>query len=69
MKFRENADNTMKCYVTRYHRTSNSTIFWLSIGAMQVIYEDGSQILLNGTGNGEAVVTYINKYMEATYFE
>lgn len=65
MKFRENAENAMKCYVTRYHRTSNSTIFWLSVGALQVVFEDGSQILVNENG----VLTYMNKFRDAVYFE
>jgi hypothetical protein len=37
----------MKCFVRRYHRTNKSTIFWLSTDAMQVIFEDGSHILIN----------------------
>lgn len=65
MKFRENSENTMKCYVTRYHRTNKCTIFWLSVGAIQVVFEDSSQILLNGNG----VLCYVNKYREFTYFE
>lgn len=54
----------MKCYVTRYHRTNKSTIFWLSVNAIQVVFEDSSQILVNGNG----VITYINKYRDRFYF-
>jgi hypothetical protein len=52
----------MKYYVTRYHRTNMSTIFWLSLGALQVIFEDGSQILVNGATGGDNVMTFMNKY-------
>lgn len=55
----------MKCYVTRYHRANKSTIFWLSVGAIQVVFEDGSQMLVNGNG----VISYVNKYGDFFYFE
>lgn len=55
----------MKCYVTRYHRTNKSTIFWLSLNAIQVVFEDSSQILVNSNG----VITYVNKYKDRYYFE
>lgn len=64
MKFRENAENTMKCFITRYHRTNKSIIFWLSVGAIQVVFEDGSEVRVNGNG----VISYVSKFRDVVYF-
>ena len=38
VKSKQTPENTMKCFIRRYHRTNKSTIFWLSTDAMQVIF-------------------------------
>lgn len=57
----------MKCFVIRYHRTSKCTMFWFSINAIQIIFADGSQILINGHPD-QGVITYVNKYHERVHF-
>lgn len=54
----------MKFYVTRYHITNKSLIFWFNVAAYQVIFQDGSQMLFSQN----KVVTYVNKFGERIYF-
>jgi hypothetical protein len=58
----------MKCYVTRYHRTNKCTIFWFNISAIQIIFADSSEVLINGN-KGHSVITYVNKFRERVHFE
>lgn len=64
-KHRESPETSLKFYVSRYHRTNKGIIFWFNIGAMQMIFQDGSQVLVSE----HKVFTYINKYWQFYYFE
>ena len=54
----------MKFYVTRYHITNKSVIFWFNVPAYQVMFEDGSELLFSEN----RVITYVNKFGERIYF-
>ena len=49
----------------RYHRTNKLIVFWFNNKAIQAIFEDETEILLNKEG----VFTYVNKLGNRHYFD
>ena len=52
-------------YVRRYHKTTKMIVFWFNNKAIQAIFEDDTQILINKEG----LFTFVNKMGFRHYFE
>lgn len=63
-RFKENSDSAMMVWMTKYFKTSKSTVFWFSNKDYQAIFQDFTELLFSKDN-----ITYVNKLGERVYFK
>jgi len=46
-RFKENSENAMAIWVTKYSKTSKATIFWFNNKDFQTIFQDFTELLFS----------------------